>query len=157
MGVAPAEEREVPDVQLEAVAAAQRRAELVEQFGWDVDDVAACFADEVLVNFSEVVDSGSVSDVGVLDDAECFERVEGPVDGGEIHLGMRRLDDRGEVFGVDVRVRVEDRVDDQAAGGGDPAAPLADLLENLVNSGDAHGMQCKRAFAPATSWQQRSR
>lgn len=138
MVFAVSQQREVPDVQLEAVAAAQRRAELIEQLGWDVDDFSAVFADEVLVNVAEMVHGRSVADVGVLDHPEFFERVEGPVDGGQVHLGMCRLDDRGEVFGVDVRVGGEDRLDDQAARRCDPAAPLANLVEDLVNSEDGH-------------------
>jgi hypothetical protein len=110
--------------------------------------VAADLADEVLVHrIGHVVHGRAVAEVRVLDDAEALEGVEVPVDGGDVHLGVRSLDPGQQLLGGGVAVGVEQCGDQSPAGHRDPLPRGADAGQDLVQA--APPVTRRRHPAPA--------
>ena len=140
-----AAEREVAGVDVEAEAAAEGSGERGEDIGGHLNYGAAGPADEVVVGVvGEVVDGGTVPEVHVLDYPEIRQRVERAVDGGTVHVRVGGLHPVGEVLGGDVSVGVEQRGHDRPPRRGEPSAPLADQLQDFVDSVVRHRLTLLR-------------
>ena len=90
VGAAP-EDREVLHVGLEAERAPQLRGEVGDHVHVGLDDVRAVPADEVDVVMAvrQVVRRGAVPEVGMADQPELLQELQGPVDGGDVHARRR--------------------------------------------------------------------
>ena len=106
----------------------------------ELDERAAVVAHGVVVAVAgEVVRGGGGAGVDLGDEAGVFEELEGPVDGGEVHVGVLRVDSFDElVRGQVVGVVGEQFGDDGPAGGRDAFAPGSELIEEVVDGGRVH-------------------
>ncbi len=104
--------------------------------GGDLLDSPAPFADKVLVVVvGQVEDCRPVGKVGVVDDPELLEGVEGAVDGRDIDRWEPAVDLRGDVLGRDVRLGREEGLEDCLAGRR-PAHPVGgELVQDCRHTG----------------------
>lgn len=146
---ASTEQREVAGVEDEAVVARQGRAEFVEDADRDVLECTARVAGEMLMNLTQVVHGGPVTEVGVGHDADRRQRFERSVHGGEMDLGVLGLDRRSDVLRAQMIAGVEQHADDQPARCCDPSAVRSDLVEDGIDITRGHvaslGMRPHRA------------
>ena len=118
MGAAP-HHGEVMGPDHEPVGAPHRGGELGEDVVGHLDHGPAHLAQQVLMRLvGQVVDGAAMPEMYVVDDAEGLERVERPVDGGEMHVRDGPLDRGGDVLGTEVVVLGVDQRGQQR-----PAAP----------------------------------
>jgi hypothetical protein len=120
---APARERGVAEVQLEAVVLADPRDEGVELGGGNVANAPALLAHEMAVCAREVEERWTVRLVHVLHVSPLVQGVEGAVHGREMDLGVRVVNPEGEVVGAQVLRRAREQLDDQPSCGRD-ASPI---------------------------------
>ena len=116
---APAEEGQVVDAGVEAVAVRDRGAEGGDQAVFEFAHRAAVAADEVMmaaVAQFEVADAAA--EIGFADEPEVAEQFERAIDGGAIDAGQGGGDPGQEVVGRDVFAGPQRGEDRQALGGG---------------------------------------
>ena len=93
---------------------------------WDLGYEPALHADQVLmVVFCEVVDGGSVSEVGMIHDSHSFELVEESIHGRSVDRWLDFLGGIGELVGGRVLADLDEGADDGTARSRDPAPVLA--------------------------------
>src|SRR5882672_6641709 len=106
---ANAGEGEVPAVHIEVELHPERLEEGLELLRGNLLDAPTTLADQVLVVVvGQVEDRRPVSKVGVVDDPELLEGVEGAVDGRDVDRWEPAVDLRGDVLGRDVRLGGEE-------------------------------------------------
>ncbi len=107
----------MPAIHVEVELHPQRRQEGPQRLGRHLHHPAASLAHQVLVVVvGEVEDRRAVGQVGVVDDAQLLEGVEGPVDGGDVHRREAAVHLGGDVLGRDVRLGGEEGFEDGLPG-----------------------------------------
>jgi hypothetical protein len=114
---APARERGVAEVQLEAVVLADPRDEGVELGGGHVANAPALLAHQMAVCAREVEERWTVRLVHVLHVSPLVQGVEGAVHGREMDLRVRVVNPEREVVGAQVLRRAREQLDDQPSCG----------------------------------------
>jgi hypothetical protein len=114
---APARERGVAEVQLEAVVLADPRDDGVELSGGNVANAPALLAHEVAVYAREVEERWTVRLVHVLHVSPLVQGVEGAVHGREMDLRVRVVNSESQVVGSQVLRRAREQLDDQPSCG----------------------------------------
>jgi len=114
---APARERGVGEVQLEAVVLTAPRDEGVELGGGHVANAPAPLAHEMAVCTREVEERRTVWLVHMLHVSPLVQGVEGAVHGREMDLRVRVVNPEGEVVGAQVLRRAREQLNDQPSCG----------------------------------------
>ena len=126
---AAADQRDVPDVQLEGVLLAYPRDERVELGGRNVVDAAALLAHEMAVRAGEMKERRTVRLVHVFDESPLVQGVERPVHGRQMDLGMRVVNTRRQIVGGEMFGRAREQLDHEPPRGRDPPAFGAQRVE----------------------------
>ncbi len=119
----------------EAVLVGQSTGQLVEQGEIQVEGLAAVVTHRVLVVIpGHVVGHGPMGQVHVMNQALLLEVLEGPINGGQMDLGLVPTDPDGQLLGAQVLVAVADQsLEHGPPGGGDPLAPRAQEREHVLD------------------------
>src|SRR6185437_758775 len=120
---------QVAHVGLEAVLAVQRGDQRADLLRADLGDPAALRADQVHVCGlgRQVVARRPMPEMGMRDQAELFEQLQRPVDGGDVHPAGGLLDVGADLLGSGV-LQLGHRLQHQLALWGDPVAARPQFL-----------------------------
>jgi hypothetical protein len=119
---ASTDERDMTDVQLEAVQLANPRDERVELARGNVVDTPALLADEMTVRAGEMEERRTVRLVHVFDESPFVQRVKGPVHGRKMNFRVRVVHASGQVVGGEMFGGAREQLDHEPARRRDSAA-----------------------------------
>ena len=126
----------MPAVHIEVEFRPERLEEGLELLGGDLLDAPTTLADQVLVVVvGQVEDRRPVGKVGMVDDPELLEGVEGAVDGRDVDRWEPAVDLRGDALGRDVRLGREEGLENRLAGRRPAHPPGGELVENGDHTG----------------------
>ena len=120
--LAAADERDMTDVQLEAVLLTNPRDERVELARGNVVDAPALFADEMAVCAREMEERRTVRLVHVFYESPVVQRVKGAVHGRKMNFRVCIVNASRQVVGGEMFGRAREQLDHEPAGRGDTAA-----------------------------------
>ena len=127
----------MPRVDLEPVPFTCRVSQGGEELVWCLHGRPTVLADEVAVGaFGQMVGSWAVAEVGVDDYAQLLQLLEVPIDGGQSDIRCLGLDRLGQLFSRPVARTVEQCLEEQPPGAGDPAAVLANQSQHVFHGVD---------------------
>jgi hypothetical protein len=119
---AAADQRDVPDLQLEVVEIANPCHERVELAGGNVVDAAALLADEMAVCAREMEERRTVRLVHVFDESPFVQRVKCPVHGRKMNFRVRVVHASRQIIGGEMFGGAREQLDHEPAGRRDAAA-----------------------------------
>lgn len=120
MAAATTDERDVADVELEVVLLPNAGGESVEFGGGNVLYASTPLARQMTVRAREVEERRTVRLMNMLEQIPLSQRVESPVHGRQVDLGMRVVNARRKIVSSEMVARTREQLDDEAPRGGDP-------------------------------------